>query len=290
MLVILFTINYRESVGNDILTSSSLNCTAFSFLSRFFGQFPSWLQILVSMDRLFCISCPLKYKNTRHKLAKIAGLLVFLFILLLCFNILNVYTRLEEIVELNAATNQTSIQKNCAGPRNLVLIRDSLTFLLRLILPLVLLALVNSAIAFKLIKIRKEFSNFNSFMVKEYKFTISTLVLNLFYMVSLLIHLVIIMVFNWIDYDLRYASGVGKLDKINRFFYMGLSMLVYNYICNFVVNIRTNVYFRRELVNLLRDIPSAYDGDENSFLKLTRNGLIIPWDAKLNSNGDIVFR
>jgi uncharacterized membrane protein len=27
-----------------------------------------------------------------------------------------------------------------------------------------------------------------------------------------------------------------------------------------------------------------------SFLKLTRNGLIIPWDAKLNSNGDIVFK
>ena len=290
LLVILFTINYRESIGKDILTSSSLNCTAFSFLIRFFGQFPSWLQILVSMDRLFCISYPLRYKDTRYKLTKITCLLIILFILLLFLNILNVFTRLEEIVELNATTNHTTTQKSCAGPRNLVLLRDGLTLLLRLILPLILLALFNSAIAYKLVRIRKEFSNFNSFMVKEYKFTISTLVLNLFYMGSLLIHLVIVIVFKSIEYDLDYANGVAQLDKINRFFYMGLSMLVYNYICNFVVNIRTNVYFRKELVNLLKDIQSAYDGDDNSFLKLTKNGLIIPWDAKLNSNGDIVFK
>ena len=57
-----------------------------------------------------------------------------------------------------------------------------------------------------------------------------------------------------------------------------------------MINIRTNVYFRKELINLLKAIQSAYDVEDNSFFKLTKNGLIIPPGAKLNAYGNIVFK
>ena len=288
-LIFLFIINYGESIGKDILTSSSINCTAFSFLIRFLYLYPAWLQIVISIDRLICISCPLEYKDKKHKKICISLILAILFLLVLLLNIPSMFTKLNVEVELNITTNKTTTIKYCALGRNLIFIRDLINFTLRLIVPIVLLAAFNSIILFKLVRLRKEFSNFNSFMVKEYKFTLSTLVLNVFYLISLVFNLILILLINTFQYDFDYINGNIKFDKTNRFFYIGLSMLAYNYICNFIANIKTNVYFRKELINLLKTIRSAYDVD-NSFLRLTKNGLIIPWGAKLNANGDIVFK
>ena len=289
-LSFLFIINYQETIGKDILTSSSLNCTAFSFIIRLLGLYPPWLQIVISVDRLICISCPLEYKDRKHKKIIIAIILLVLCCLLFLSNITNFYTRLITEIELNTTTNKSSTFKYCAGRRSLVFVRDLLTILTRLILPSIILLFFNSIILYKLIRLRKEFSNFNSFMVKEYKFTISTLVLNVFYLVSLVINFIFILLLNTFEYDLDYANGMNKFDRTNRFFYVGQTMLSFNFLCNFMISIRTNVYFRKELIGLLKDIKTAYDGDGSNFLKLTKNGLIIPWGAKLNANGDIIFK
>ena len=99
----------------------------------------------------------------------------------------------------------------------------------------------------------------------------------------------LVILINAFQYDMGFVMGINKFDRTNRFFFTVHSMLSYNYICNFMINIRANVYFRKELINLLKTIQSAYDGD-NSFFKLTKNGLIIPSGAKLNANGEIVFK
>ena len=69
--------------------------------------------------------------------------------------------------------------------------------------------------------------------------------------------------------------------------YLGLSLTTFNYICNFVINIKTNVYFRKELINFLKDVQSLYD-DKGQSPKI-RNGLIVPWNAKHTTNGDLLF-
>ena len=285
-LIFLFIINYQETIGKDILTSSSLNCTAFSFIIRMLGLYPPWLQIMISLDRLVCISHPLEYKELKHKKLLILITLLALFCILFATNIPNIYTKLITEIDLN----KTTTIKYCAGGRSLVFVRDLLSIITRLLLPFILLVSFNSVILYKLIRLRKEFSNFNSFMVKEYKFTISTLVLNLFYLVALALNITSMALVNTFQYDIDYVNGINKFDRMNRLFYVSLSMFAFNYICNFMINIRTNIYFRKELVNLLKAIKTAYDGDGNNFLKLTKNGLIIPWGAKLNANGDIVFK
>ena len=201
-------------------------------------------------------------------------------------NIPNIYTKLITETELN----KTTTIKYCAGARSLVFVRDLLSIIIRLLLPFILLVAFNSIILYKLIRLRKEFSNFNSFMVKEYKFTISTLVLNVFYLIALVLSITSMILVNTFQYDIDYVNGIKKFDRMNRLFYVSLSMLAFNYICNFMINIRTNVYFRKELINLLKTLRSAYDGKDNSFFKLTKNGLIIPPGAKLNAYGEIVYK
>jgi hypothetical protein len=120
-----------------------------------------------------------------------------------------------------------------------------------------LLILSNFLIGNKLLVLRKKFSNFNSFMIKEYKFTISTLVLNIFYIVSLLIYLIYFILLNPIQYDIDFANGLYIYDMTNRFFVVGQSIISYNYICNFIINISTNIYFRKEIIKVFKTL---YEG------------------------------
>ena len=270
LLTFLFIQNYHELIGDDLLLTSSLNCTTFSILARLLGEYSTWVQIIISFDRLYCISCPLKYKEMKYKKIKIPAILIALFILLLISNAFSIFSKQEIGIEFNTISNQTKSYIKCIGPKNLVLIRDVLTLILRLILPFVLLVLSNFIIAYKLAKIRKQFSNFNRFMVKEYKFTISTFVLNVFYIVSLLIYIIYFILLNPIQYDIDFSNGLYVYDMTNRFFVIGQSIITYNYICNFIINVATNVYFRKELVNVLKWLyEEKIQTDESNFKRYT---------------------
>ena len=143
-------------------------------------------------------------------------MLFILFVLVCGLNFFSLFSKLEEVAAFNKAP--VTVSKKCLGNKNYVLLRDIITIILRILIPILLIIPINLIIVYKLVKLRKCYSNFNSFMVKEYKFTISTLVLNAFYILTLLFNAVSIICLNAFYYEGMFINDRIDTDITNTLF------------------------------------------------------------------------
>ncbi|CAF1215125.1 unnamed protein product [Adineta steineri] len=70
---------------DDIFEHSYILCRAVGFLTEFFLIFPTWIVVLLTLERLICILLPLKcYSLYTHKRAKISIFILALTVICLC--------------------------------------------------------------------------------------------------------------------------------------------------------------------------------------------------------------
>ena len=249
LLAFVFVPYYTQSISKDILLTTNFNCQFFSYIPRVFSQHSSWIYVVLVIERLFCVTHPNEYRIFKQKKKIIALVVCILFLLMCVLNIPNLLFRIE-----NTLTNSGNLTINvsiCTSDGLIVRIRDMEVICFRLALPFGLTFVLNLVLIFKMKKFKKQMTSRDSFMVRECRFAVSIIALNVMFLVTLLPVISTIAYLNLVGYDKASSFYTRQVAIGNFIFYVAQSVSSYNYSFTFFVNLKTNIMFRNELFKLL---------------------------------------
>lgn len=178
----LIVYKFFEIIGQDLASKSNDLCFFMQFLSRSIQQLPAFVQVLISLYQYFEIKLSAgKSLAFIHKRKYILLILVLTTVLVFIINVPNLFKYLE----IKHATNTTKERKSCRRRRDLTLVADIETALMRTIIPFLLLSILNVLIAKIIINSKKKFSKQNNFK-KEYQYALSLFLMNLIFLICTL--------------------------------------------------------------------------------------------------------
>ena len=230
--------------GQNFFLISDLLCIIMSSSSRILIHMASWLKVMLSFDRLMCITISnrIKFINNKYTLSFI---MVGMFITISTFSIPNLFFRLQYTSSFNSITNQTNpITITCTSSKSINLIRDLLSQIIRTVIPFILEIILNTILIYKLIKSKKGL-NISRSLNKEYRFAFTTVMLNFAFIITQA------PLFVWTVYIdiLSQKSGVDpRLMALSNFLYLVFTLFAsYLYGSIFFVNLLFNKLFQKEI-------------------------------------------
>ena len=236
-----------SSVNNDAVLWSNFSC-AFFGSSRIFTILSSWLNIALTFDRIIQTYYPYKYELIkRNKFKFLISICLFLASVLVsipCF-----YFRIIETTSIDSLTSKTVITRSCTAPKTIVSIRDMITFLLRGIIPLFIILIMNSFLIYKLRRSKMYFLS-NIELKKEYYFSCSIAVFNIFFIISLVPFVGSLLMLNIVQ-NMPGVTPISRIYVIAGFCYnIGIMFTTYNFCFTFFINFKFNVLFREEFLTI----------------------------------------
>lgn len=273
-LSMIFLVNFFQLKKSDVLTISHFSCKFFSFMIRYSAQFPSWVYIQVAIDRILCVSYQLKYRETKRK--KFIVLVAFSLIACLLFtlNSPNLHFKLASIAQSNVTKSL------CTSSSNIVKFRDVSSVFLRSLLPILFLILLNTILLFKLLTIRRQFSNFNPVMKKEYRFAVSSIILSAFFILFLTPNAFALVYLIVLEYDPTVLEDSIRQETGNKLYFVCLYISNFNYTFNFFINLKTNYIFRKEFLRFLGEVRKHWVNEHYWTYEIDHNGLVVQWKNK----------
>ena len=177
VIAVNFIMSFSSGYGNDILLWSSFNCAFLFYLSRLSVSFSSWLNVMVSLDRMIFIIFPNRFLFIRNKKI-LATIMVIMFLLLFAINSPNFYLYVSNTY--TNISNVSTVSYTCGPPKNIEVLVDTIRIFTRALIPFVLIIVINSFLIYKLIKTKNRFKN-NMASKREYKFAYSISALSVFF-------------------------------------------------------------------------------------------------------------
>ena len=235
------------SVGSEAVLWSNFSCVFFTS-SRIFTILASWLNIAITLDRLIQTYFPYKYfwiKKNKIKILISACLFIASVLLSMpCF-----YFTITVTTSIDSVTNKTVITRACTASKNIVLIRDMITFFLRGIIPLITILIMNSFLMYKLKRSKLYFLN-NNELKKEYYYSYSIAVFNIFFIISFVPYIGGLMML-FIVQNISGVTAISRIYVIAVFCYnIGVFSTTFTYCFAFLINFRFNVLFREEFLSI----------------------------------------
>ena len=237
--------------GQDLQYSSDYACILISYLLRICLQMSSWLNVMISFDRMITISYPYRFKRMRKRdmLAKfVLGLLLAITLVNtpnLFFSVAIVETRV-----FNATTNQSVVVNvarhcTCKFSSTVTIVRDLIAQLMRSALPIAVDFVLNTVLIYKLIMSRKNFTMRRS-LHKDYKFAVTIVMLNAMFFITHIPLLISIVYLNVLNY--QQPSAVPTKNLIFAYFLYIVAAVFAScmYTTVFFVNVIFNKHFRSE--------------------------------------------
>ena len=235
------------SINNEATLWSNFSCVFF-ISSRIFTILASWLNIALTVDRIIQTYFPYKYFWIKKNKIKIC-ISVCLFIASVLLSIPCFYFRITVTTSIDSVTNKTIITKVCTAPKNIIFIREIITFFLRGILPLIIILVMNSFLMYKLKRSKLYFLN-NNELKKEYYFSYSIAAFNIFFIVLFLPYIGGLMMF-FIVQNMPGVTAISRIYVIALFCYnIGVFSTTLTYCFAFLINFRFNVLFRHEFLSI----------------------------------------
>ena len=236
---------YPVSIGNQNLELVSYyGCVLISYFGRVFVQMSSWLNVMVSLDRMISI----KYLNTvnfikqRKTLACIVGVL---FTVICVINSPNLAFSV-----IRSQTNNQTLVCSCTNSV-VVIIRDLIAQVMRTILPSLLDFVLNMILIHRLVQARYNI-NIKRSMKREYKFSFTIVMLNMTFFLTHTPLLISIIYLNVLNYGQSSASVPTKTLVMAYFLYIVAAVLAScMYGSVFFVNLLFNPNFRREFHKMI---------------------------------------
>ena len=244
--------------GQDLQVSSDYACILISYMGRICVQMSSWLNVMISFDRMITISYPYRFKRIRKRdmLSK------FVLGLLLAITLVNTPNLLFSVVitetrVFNATTNQSKVVNvakacTCKFSSTMSVVRDLIAQLMRSALPIVLECVLNTLLIYKLIISRKNLTMQRS-LHKDYKFAFTIVMLNAFFFITQIPLLISLVYLNVLNY--QQPSAVPSKNLILAYFLYIVAAVFAScmYSTVFFVNIFFNKHFRAECVASLSE-------------------------------------
>lgn len=250
LLVFSFLIYFSKTTGKDITFGLNSYCAFFSFMSRFLAQYVSWIYVTLVLETLLSVTHPIKYKNAKHKKTLVGCFLFGIMVILGVLNTPNLMLKYSgfDNTKYNFGFNTDIV---CTGDTLLIRMRDLVIIMFRMVLPFILSLVFNILLIRKLIKFKKQFvKTKNSTIKKEYKFAITTIILNFLFIATLFPTLVALVYLNINQYE--QIGQTKSLANAYFIFFISQSLACYNYSANFFINMITNQTFRLEFLKSIQ--------------------------------------
>jgi hypothetical protein len=270
-----YLVFFSQSIDKQMLIlTSNQACMLILFFSKAFRFMSSWLNVMATFDRLIFVLY--NYKNRlkffkRTKNLTCIAVVMLLFILFL--NIPNLFFHLEQ--NFNNSSNSTLTMLECTSSRHIVLLRDFVTIIMRIVLPLLLQLFMNSLLVHKLFKSKKD-SNVTRSLKRENKFAFTIIVLNSLYILIELPLLGTIIVSDLFGYAYHWSfiSTFSNESSFMSFVYV-CSIVISHFVqvSLFFVNLITNKVFRDEVKSIFNFVkqPDPINSQINISLEAHRS-------------------
>ena len=242
-------------INGNYLSTSQYACVLIPYFIRVMYQMSSWLNVMVLFDRMILISYN---KRRMHEVDKVefnlrkVSLLVLGLLAILCLiNVPNLLFRLQTQTYYNSVTNTTVVYLPCTSDSIIVLIRDILSSISRVFLPLIIGTIINGVLITKLLRYTPTTDVVSQ--DRELKFAKTIIILNVIYGVSNLISVVTLILINVYGYNQTLISTTSNESAISSFAYVCANIFGAFINCDliFFVNILSNKRFREEADQLL---------------------------------------
>jgi hypothetical protein len=231
------------------LTSSVYACVLIPYFTRIIYQISTWSNVLVLFDRMILISKKMKSLKSNDdifNMKKVSIIILALFAIVCVINLPNLFFYLQSQTLFNPLTNSTIVYVSCTSSANMMLIRDTMTIISRVALPLVSEVVINTILIRNLFKLNKITTTVSH--NREYRFAKTIIILNVIYGFSNCILATTIIFINIYGYNQTYISTTSDESAIASLAYVCANMLVIFINCDlvFFVNMMTNKKYREE--------------------------------------------
>lgn len=158
-------IQLLPSLSINLINTSDFCCKFISLWRRTVIQCPSWMQVLITLDRLRSVCFPNKLKLMEKK-SKVLSIIPSIFIVVCVINMTHMGFFKRELFsttkrfdnQTNITLNQTTITVSCAASSAIVTLTDVMNVLMRSYIPFVVMLSMNIQLTRTFIKSRKKSS------------------------------------------------------------------------------------------------------------------------------------
>ena len=243
LLIIGFIAIYPST--SNLLYNSNFDCVAILYTFRIAVQMFAWLNVMVALDRMMCVTFPTRFKFI-YKRTFLFTTVLILFSLVLLANSANFFFK---IITVNSLANN-STQIFCTTKiQNLLLVRDIISQLMRSILPFLFELILNAILVHKLLQSRRR-ANLHSSMKREHKFVFTIVILNFTFILTNLPLLISIIYLNLLNYQFKSQTSSEAIFVANFFYSMAAIFSSFMPASTLFINIAFNKYFRKEFVTV----------------------------------------
>ena len=248
-----FVLFYSDSKNETVAQKSTFLCILMYYTTRVFSSFHSWLLVMVAFERVLHVIFPYGFKFMKKRRI-ILAIMLALFIANVALYYPNTYLKLNISDAFINATNQTVITKACGATPQIEFMIDTMRIMSRIVIPFILVLMLNSLLIYKLIKAKRKVKA-NSNIKKEYHFKIIAVTCFLF-VLSLTPLMVVLLLMN--IYKLEINSSLRIFTVFD--FVKGLALFVtsYNYLSQFLINLKFSSMFREELFNFIKEMKYIF--------------------------------
>ena len=241
---------FSQSIGSvELISTSIYACLAFPFFSRVFSILTSWVNVLVSYDRI----CAFKMNYTTHFLNNRKHLKIMLFVIFLLsclLHVFNLFFYLESQTQYDSARNVTKTITVCTAPKIILSLRDVFAALARIILPIIFQTIFNGILIVKLFEFRKKR---DLTLKKEKRLAFTVIIFNIIYVLGEMPLIVCSVFINIYGYNQTYISTSSNESAIASFAYVcSLAFVIFtSYSLLPFVNYFTNKIYKKETKKML---------------------------------------
>lgn len=224
-----------STVGIYLHLASDLSCKFYFFFLRVLYQSSSWLNVLITADRLLFIFFSKRFKFQQNKF--LLSLVIFIFLLVICCtNIPNFMLNLFVVKSIQA--NQTVTTIYCTAKSEILIIRDVFSILLRTIIPFILMLGMNLIL---IIKVNESKKKLKKQLNQELKFSFTVIFTTIIFLIVLIPNVVYIVLSNIFQYD----TTIKQRQTYNAFLVLFETCSSLGFFLNLSFNIFVQLAFNR---------------------------------------------
>jgi hypothetical protein len=252
---------FTISMGDDKQLHSDIFCKLKNFLVAWVVQLSSWLQVMITIDRIISVKYPNRFKILKDR-RFLFMIVVALYASLSIANCLNFFYYIEDVTVQainNSNSSLTIKEKICTSNRTIVFIRDLIGILLRTIVPFLITFVLNFLLIRCLIESKKKI-NKDKHLKKERQFAITIIALNCLFFVTQLPLGASLILLN----VKQYAIIPTNTALIRLIFFVAVYIALLFNTLSFMVYLTSNKLFRKEFFQMFHvaknNLRSSFSG------------------------------
>lgn len=224
--------------NNYLHLSSDFSCKVYYFFLRLLYQASSWLQVIITADRLLFILFPNRFKFQKNK--KILS--IILLGVFFCISLLNIPNLMlyRNVILSHQPNNQTIITIYCTAQPQVLIARDILLISFRIFIPFILMLLMNLTLIFKVKKCRKKIK-INRNIRNEFRF-VFTVIATTFIFLSIFIPNIVYII---LSDKFQNNQNIKQKQTYNAFLVLLETLSSLGYFFNYSLNILAQLIFNQ---------------------------------------------